>query len=323
MTYDLSRDVSWKGPEAAAVDVAVDVAWMSRLRRDLSRVLSRSRRVGSPDQHTTGVGLCKGPAVAVSWSPGFVDSGWSNLIDNVLPLAQVSRVPTEDPLCLIGGQPATSGSLRVLLGAGEEGGAELAAQRLSALSPPLRLHWWAIPGALARCHALILTMPAASSEPDRDSAVGERGCHAGLRILECSTQVRDIGRQNAQVLRALWALVRRLEFISNNPREDGRVAERGADGRVLGVVRGAVLHRTDVHISTRPDASTDRQFARNALSHSPDTAARAATLLADLVEPAKSTALEKLGEGNRALRVATSWLRAKVVASESPTITAE
>jgi hypothetical protein len=41
---------------------------------------------------------------------------------------------------------------------------------------------------------------------------------------------------------------------------------------------------------------------------------RVPTLLADLVEPAKTTALEKLGEGERAMRVATSWLRAKVVA---------
>jgi hypothetical protein len=34
-------------------------------------------------------------------------------------------------------------------------------------------------------------------------------------------------------------------------------------------------------------------------------------LVADLVEPAKTTALEKLGEGARALATATGWLRAK------------
>jgi hypothetical protein len=33
--------------------------------------------------------------------------------------------------------------------------------------------------------------------------------------------------------------------------------------------------------------------------------------------PAKSTALEKLGEGERAMRVATSWFQAKVTASNS------
>ena len=38
---------------------------------------------------------------------------------------------------------------------------------------------------------------------------------------------------------------------------------------------------------------------------------RTAELVADLVEPAKSTALEKLGEGQRAFDIATVWLRAK------------
>jgi hypothetical protein len=40
--------------------------------------------------------------------------------------------------------------------------------------------------------------------------------------------------------------------------------------------------------------------------------ARTAILLADLVEPAKATALEKLGEGEAALHIATGWLRAKL-----------
>jgi hypothetical protein len=39
---------------------------------------------------------------------------------------------------------------------------------------------------------------------------------------------------------------------------------------------------------------------------------RTTELMADLVEPAKATALEKLGEGERALSVATGWLRTKV-----------
>jgi hypothetical protein len=46
--------------------------------------------------------------------------------------------------------------------------------------------------------------------------------------------------------------------------------------------------------------------------------ARVATRLADLVEPAKSTALEKLGEGGRAMRVVSNWLRPKLVAPPSP-----
>jgi hypothetical protein len=40
-------------------------------------------------------------------------------------------------------------------------------------------------------------------------------------------------------------------------------------------------------------------------------AARMPEVLADLVEPAKATALEKLGEGERAIAIATSWLRAR------------
>lgn len=40
-------------------------------------------------------------------------------------------------------------------------------------------------------------------------------------------------------------------------------------------------------------------------------AARVPAVLADLVEPAKVTALEKLGEGERAVRIATAWLRAR------------
>jgi hypothetical protein len=47
------------------------------------------------------------------------------------------------------------------------------------------------------------------------------------------------------------------------------------------------------------------------------SSARVANRLADLVEPAKTTALEKLGEGERAMRVATRWLRTKVVATNS------
>ena len=42
----------------------------------------------------------------------------------------------------------------------------------------------------------------------------------------------------------------------------------------------------------------------------PDAAsARVTELVADLVEPAKTTALEKLGEGEQAQRIATGWLR--------------
>jgi hypothetical protein len=42
-------------------------------------------------------------------------------------------------------------------------------------------------------------------------------------------------------------------------------------------------------------------------------AARVTELVADLVEPAKTTALEKLGEGEQAQRIAMGWLRPKLV----------
>jgi hypothetical protein len=44
--------------------------------------------------------------------------------------------------------------------------------------------------------------------------------------------------------------------------------------------------------------------------------ARVTELVADLVEPAKTTALEKLGEGVPALRIGTAWLRAKMAPSD-------
>ena len=40
-------------------------------------------------------------------------------------------------------------------------------------------------------------------------------------------------------------------------------------------------------------------------------------LVADFVEPAKSTALEKLDEGRQALTIATGWLIAKLAPSTS------
>jgi hypothetical protein len=39
---------------------------------------------------------------------------------------------------------------------------------------------------------------------------------------------------------------------------------------------------------------------------------RVTELVADLVEPAKTTALEKLGEGEQALAIAIGWLRPKL-----------
>jgi hypothetical protein len=45
---------------------------------------------------------------------------------------------------------------------------------------------------------------------------------------------------------------------------------------------------------------------------------RTAELVADLVEPAKAEALDKVGEGHRAFDVAAGWLRAKLGIDPSP-----
>jgi hypothetical protein len=45
--------------------------------------------------------------------------------------------------------------------------------------------------------------------------------------------------------------------------------------------------------------------------------ARTAELVADLVEPAKATALEKLGEGERAFGIAVGWVRTKFRRNDS------
>jgi hypothetical protein len=45
---------------------------------------------------------------------------------------------------------------------------------------------------------------------------------------------------------------------------------------------------------------------------------RASQLVADLVEPAKSTALEKLGEGRPAFEIANAWLRNKFAVATTP-----
>ena len=53
-----------------------------------------------------------------------------------------------------------------------------------------------------------------------------------------------------------------------------------------------------------------------AVSLAPEALSRwTAELVADLVEPAKSDALDKLGEGQRAFGIATGWLRAKLASA--------
>jgi len=77
----------------------------------------------------------------------------------------------------------------------------------------------------------------------------------------------------------------------------GQWAEQLRLAQELAVMAGRIAELDGV----APAAPTDPgAFAR-----------RAAVLAADIVEPARSSALEKLDEGRDALRIATSWLRSK------------
>ena len=65
-------------------------------------------------------------------------------------------------------------------------------------------------------------------------------------------------------------------------------------------------------LAVMADRLADLDGLPTAASPEPDPVpTRAAVLVADLVEPAKVTALEKLGEAERAMRIATGWLRTK------------
>ena len=45
--------------------------------------------------------------------------------------------------------------------------------------------------------------------------------------------------------------------------------------------------------------------------------ARVAELVTDLIEPAKASALEKLGQSDRSLSIATAWLRTRLEAERA------
>jgi hypothetical protein len=101
---------------------------------------------------------------------------------------------------------------------------------------------------------------------------------------------------------------------------------RYLDGHPALFPKGAAAWDTQVHETRRIAVMADRlaelDGVGSGLDDGPAVAARVPELLADLVEPAKATALEKLGEGERAIRIATAWLRARVPdeasASEDP-----
>jgi hypothetical protein len=147
------------------------------------------------------------------------------------------------------------------------------------------------------------------------------------------------------------ALSAHLALLTRDEPRSHRYAERHATLRDLAGFRIAELHaaqdaRTlaekrylDGHSALFPDvaAAWDEQLASTeaiadlavrlavvagvpaGVSRDPEAfTGRTTELVADLVQPAKSSALEKLGEGERAFGIATGWLRAKVAPAVVP-----
>ena len=72
------------------------------------------------------------------------------------------------------------------------------------------------------------------------------------------------------------------------------------------------IHSTEL-IAAMAVRTAELDGARAAPAPDPETLSRRTTeLVADLVEPAKSETLDKLGEGRRSLAVAADWVRAKL-----------
>src|ERR1035437_6423284 len=80
-------------------------------------------------------------------------------------------------------------------------------------------------------------------------------------------------------------------------------------GGVQGLKHGDLFLLSDGFGDVRPDS-------RGLGLYTGDT--RTTELVADLVEPAKAAALYKLDEGQRALGMATEWVRTKVVMTPAP-----
>jgi hypothetical protein len=95
------------------------------------------------------------------------------------------------------------------------------------------------------------------------------------------------------------------------------VESRYLDGHPALFPDGLAAWDAQVHETERAAVMADRLAELDGLEPTDfddedAVAARVPAILADLVEPAKATALEKLGEGERAIRIATGWVRARV-----------
>ena len=81
----------------------------------------------------------------------------------------------------------------------------------------------------------------------------------------------------------------------------------GAAGGPLPRLRTGRFARLAKDCPRHPQRLGDRRVAEHYAS------ARVTELVADLVDPAKATAFEKLGKGEQAQRIAIGWLRPKLL----------
>jgi hypothetical protein len=167
-------------------------------------------------------------------------------------------------------------------------------------------------------------------------------------MIRINVSTQEMLEREALIVAALAAQIALLTYEENR---DARVDERLAERRDLlglrvdelraaqearSIVEGRYLdgHGTlfpDVAVAWDGQVRSTKVIADMAAhlaeidggpaSVPPDSQAisrRTAELVADLVEPAKATALEKLGEGKQALGIATGWVRAKMPHVPSP-----
>jgi hypothetical protein len=129
--------------------------------------------------------------------------------------------------------------------------------------------------------------------------------HAGVHAAEVAQGLERIGFEIvAQVIwdKGLFALGRSWYHWRHEP--CWVVRKKGAKVRFFAAsaVRSAELDGVE------PAPADDQAASR----------ARAAELVADLVEPAKAEALDKLGEGRQALDIAEAWMRSKLGPAAAP-----
>jgi hypothetical protein len=153
---------------------------------------------------------------------------------------------------------------------------------------------------------------------DRDVLIHAVLCAHGALLASEAAEQGSNGAAHRDRLASTAELTVRRVIELHAAQEARTLAEaRYLDGHPALFPDGLRAWAAQVHEAERLAVMTDRLgeldgAARPEFDFEEAVEARVPALLADLVEPAKATALEKLGEGERAIRIATGWLRAKV-----------